>query len=41
MGREIATLLEKDVRIVNRRRSGLIITHTGYILITSMPTRVM
>ena len=32
MGREIATLLEKDVRIVNRRRSGLIITHTGYIL---------
>ena len=32
MGREIATLLEKDVRIVNRRRSGLIITHTGYTL---------
>ena len=32
MGKEIAGLLEKDVHIVNRRRSGLIITHTGYIL---------
>ena len=32
MGKEIANLLEKDVHIVNRRRSGLIITHTGYIL---------
>ena len=32
MGKEIAGLLEKDVRIVNRRKSGLIITHTGYIL---------
>jgi Fe-S cluster assembly ATP-binding protein len=32
MGKEIAALLEKDVHIINRRRSGLIITHTGYIL---------
>lgn len=32
MGKEIANLLEKDVHIVNRRKSGLIITHTGYIL---------
>ena len=32
MGKEIAGLLEKDVHIINRRRSGLIITHTGYIL---------
>ena len=32
MGKEIANLLEKDIHIVNRRKSGLIITHTGYIL---------
>jgi len=32
MGKEIAALLEKDIHIVNRQRSGLIITHTGYIL---------
>lgn len=32
MGGEVAHLLEKDVHIVNRQRSGLIITHTGYIL---------
>jgi Fe-S cluster assembly ATP-binding protein len=32
MGKEIAHLLEKDVHIVGRHRSGLIITHTGYIL---------
>ena len=32
MGKEIAGLLEKDIHIINRRRSGLIITHTGYIL---------
>jgi len=32
MGKEIAGLLEKDIHIVNRQRSGLIITHTGYIL---------
>lgn len=32
MGKEIANLLEKDIHIINRRRSGLIITHTGYIL---------
>ncbi len=32
MGREIAHLLEKDVHIIDRHRSGLIITHTGYIL---------
>jgi Fe-S cluster assembly ATP-binding protein len=32
MGREIAHLLEKDIHIIDRHRSGLIITHTGYIL---------
>ncbi|HOB18453.1 MAG TPA: ABC transporter ATP-binding protein [Candidatus Methanoculleus thermohydrogenotrophicum] len=32
IGKEIAKLLEKDVHIINRRKSGLIITHTGYIL---------
>jgi len=32
MGKSIATLLEKDQHIVNRSNSGLIITHTGYIL---------
>ncbi|MDN7025032.1 ABC transporter ATP-binding protein [Methanoculleus sp. FWC-SCC1] len=32
MGREVAHLLEKDVHIIDRHRSGLIITHTGYIL---------
>ncbi len=32
MGKAIAHLLEKDAHIVERHRSGLIITHTGYIL---------
>ncbi|MHC1626824.1 MAG: ATP-binding cassette domain-containing protein [Methanoculleaceae archaeon] len=32
LGKAIARLLQKDVHLVNRRRSGLIITHTGYIL---------
>lgn len=32
MGSSIAHLLEKDAHIMNRRKSGLIITHTGYIL---------
>ena len=32
IGNAIARLLDKDVHIVNRKRSGLVITHTGYIL---------
>jgi ABC-type transport system involved in Fe-S cluster assembly, ATPase component len=32
LGNMAAALLEKDQHIVNRRKSGLIITHTGYIL---------
>ncbi|HVP94880.1 MAG TPA: ABC transporter ATP-binding protein [Methanoregulaceae archaeon] len=32
IGRAIGQLLEKDVHIVNRKKSGLVITHTGYIL---------
>lgn len=32
IGNAIARLLEKDVHIVNRKKSGLVITHTGYIL---------
>lgn len=32
IGKSIATLLEKDQHIVHRNKSGLIITHTGYIL---------
>ncbi|TAJ45666.1 ABC transporter ATP-binding protein [Methanofollis fontis] len=32
MGESIAKLLQKDQHIVNRQKSGLIITHTGYIL---------
>lgn len=32
IGNAIAKLLEKDVHIVNRKKSGLVITHTGYIL---------
>lgn len=32
IGKSIATLLEKDRHIVHRNKSGLIITHTGYIL---------
>jgi len=32
MGNAIAHLLEKDVHILHRKKSGLIITHTGYIL---------
>ncbi len=32
IGTAIARLLEKDVHIVNRKKSGLVITHTGYIL---------
>lgn len=32
IGRSIAELLQKDQHIVNRTNSGLIITHTGYIL---------
>jgi Fe-S cluster assembly ATP-binding protein len=31
-GKAIGKLLEKDVHIVNRKKSGLVITHTGYIL---------
>jgi Fe-S cluster assembly ATP-binding protein len=32
IGRAIGQLLEKDVHIKNRKKSGLVITHTGYIL---------
>jgi len=32
IGNAIAKLLQKDVHIVNRKKSGLVITHTGYIL---------
>jgi len=32
MGDAIARLLQKDVHLMNRQKSGLIITHTGYIL---------
>jgi Fe-S cluster assembly ATP-binding protein len=32
IGSAISKLLEKDRHIVNRKKSGLIITHTGYIL---------
>jgi len=32
IGAEIAKLVEKDRHIINRHKSGLIITHTGYIL---------
>jgi Fe-S cluster assembly ATP-binding protein len=32
IGKSIAHLLEKDQHIVHRKKSGLIITHTGYIL---------
>jgi len=32
IGKSIAGLLQKDQHIVNRKNSGLIITHTGYIL---------
>ena len=32
LGHAIGKLLEKDVHIVNRKKSGLVITHTGYIL---------
>jgi len=32
MGDSISYLLQKNQRIVNRRNSGLVITHTGYIL---------
>jgi Fe-S cluster assembly ATP-binding protein len=32
IGNAISKLLEKDVHIVNRKKSGLVITHTGYIL---------
>lgn len=32
LGNMAAALLEKDQHIVNRKKSGLIITHTGYIL---------
>jgi Fe-S cluster assembly ATP-binding protein len=32
IGAAIGKLLEKDKHIVNRRKSGLIITHTGFIL---------
>ncbi|MCC7566186.1 MAG: ABC transporter ATP-binding protein [Methanomicrobiaceae archaeon] len=32
MGGAIAGLLEKDIHMVERHKSGLIITHTGYIL---------
>jgi Fe-S cluster assembly ATP-binding protein len=32
IGMAIGQLLEKDSHIVNRRKSGLVITHTGYIL---------
>lgn len=32
IGTTIGSLLEKDKHIVNRKKSGLVITHTGYIL---------
>jgi Fe-S cluster assembly ATP-binding protein len=32
IGHAIGKLLDKDVHIVNRKKSGLVITHTGYIL---------
>lgn len=32
VGNAIAALVEKDQHIINRKKSGLIITHTGYIL---------
>lgn len=32
MGESIARLLQKNQRFVNRKNSGLVITHTGYIL---------
>jgi len=32
MGESIAQLLQKNQRFVNRKNSGLVITHTGYIL---------
>ncbi len=32
IGRAIGQLLEKDVHLMNRKKSGLVITHTGYIL---------
>jgi len=32
IGRSIAKLVEKDRHIVDRHKSGLVITHTGYIL---------
>jgi Fe-S cluster assembly ATP-binding protein len=32
IGTTIGTLLEKDKHLINRKKSGLVITHTGYIL---------
>ncbi|MCX6682436.1 MAG: ABC transporter ATP-binding protein [Methanoregula sp.] len=32
MGAAIGSLLEKDKHVINREKSGLVITHTGYIL---------
>jgi Fe-S cluster assembly ATP-binding protein len=32
IGRALGRLLEKDVHLINRKHSGLVITHTGYIL---------
>ena len=32
IGNAIGTLLEKEKRIMTRAKSGLVITHTGYIL---------
>mgnify|MGYP004446804271 FL=1 len=32
LGTAAASLLEKDQHMINRTKSGLIITHTGYIL---------
>jgi len=32
MGESISKLLQKNQRFVNRKNSGLVITHTGYIL---------
>lgn len=32
IGTTIGTLLEKEKHIINRKKSGLVITHTGYIL---------
>ena len=32
IGNAIAKLVDKDVHIVNRKKSGLVITHTGHIL---------